>query len=92
MFKASNVANMIRFTEGRGFVTRTMYNHPQIEFIGAFVFIISNGLPSLARDVDHKYDWDAIRMRTDFFEAHDSFPDGGLHAFPFNEVDLAHYL
>lgn len=92
MFKPSNVANMKRFFEGRGFVTRSMYNQPVVDFVGSFVFVTSNGLPALSRDEDHKYDWEAIRVRSALIETHKSFTDKGKDAFPFNEIHLAHYL
>jgi hypothetical protein len=92
MFKHSNVANMKRALEGRGFVTRSMFATPIIEFEGASVFITSNGLPALSTDEDHVYDWDAIRARTAFIHKRESYPDRGRQAFPFTTAQLAHYL
>lgn len=77
MFKASNVANMKRFLEGRGYIVRTMYNQPSTDMVGACVFITSNGLPALSKDEDHPYDWMAIQVRTAFVETAHSFPDRG---------------
>jgi hypothetical protein len=92
MFKATNISNMKRFFEGKGYVTRTMYNQPSIEFIGAYVFVTSNGLPALSKDEDHSYDWEAIKARVSFVETKTSFEDKGKDAFPFNYVVLGHYL
>lgn len=92
MFKASNVANMKRFLEGRGYIVRTMYSQPTTDMVGACVFITSNGLPALSKDEEHPYDWMAIQVRTAFVETTHSFPDRGAQAFPISAPELAHYL
>lgn len=83
---------MKRALEGRGFVTRTMYSSPVIEFEGCFTFITSNGLPAISKDPDSKHDWDAIKVRTALVETDLSFTDKGKAAFPFNATQLAHYF
>jgi hypothetical protein len=50
------------------------------------VFVTSNGLPALSKDEDHKYDWDAIKVRCALIETHNSYSDRGRDAFPFDHV------
>lgn len=80
------------FMEGRGFLNRTFYKQPFRDFIGACVFITSNGLPNLSRDDERKVEWEAIKARTSFIKMEGSFGDHGPNGFPFNEIHLAHYL
>lgn len=93
-FKPSNLPSVKLFFEGRGYLRRVMHETPRKAYVGACVFLTSNGLPALSKPSsdsnDPNYDWAAIRTRTSFFKCTTSHPGKGK--FPFDPVVLAHAI
>ena len=88
-FEKQNLSNMKIFMEGSGFMIQMKKENPYTALQDTCVYITSNELPAVATAEDGKnYNWPALRVRTNFFEAKYSCRDNGV--FPLNAPMLAH--